>query len=78
MVDVVVNHFGWEGSSSDVDYSTYNPFNDPSHFHNFCQISNDDYGNNQTAVEVVSPSVQATQRNSLILHSAGWVTPTSN
>ena len=53
MVDVVVNHFAWEGSYTDVDYSSYNPFNDSSYFHSFCQVSNDDYSNNQTAVEDV-------------------------
>lgn len=54
MVDVVVNHFGWAGSPSEVDYSAYNPFNDSSYFHDFCQITADDYNDNQTAVEMVS------------------------
>ena len=54
MVDVVVNHFAWGGDYQGVNYSSYNPFNESSYFHSFCQIANDDYGTNQTAVEVVS------------------------
>lgn len=45
MVDVVVNHFG---SSDEVDYSSYTPFNDGSYFHSEDFIT--DY-NNQTLVE---------------------------
>ncbi|KAG9237933.1 glycoside hydrolase family 13 protein [Amylocarpus encephaloides] len=33
MVDVVANHFGYDGSAYDVDYSTLNPFNQREHFH---------------------------------------------
>lgn len=39
MVDVVVNHFGFGGSSTAVDYSQYNPFNDASFFHSYCDIT---------------------------------------
>ena len=51
MVDVVANHFAWPGNYSMVDYATYAPFNDSSYFHKYCAITNDDYSNNQTAVE---------------------------
>jgi len=50
MVDVVVNHMGWDGSSQNVDYSTFRPFNDKKYFHNICWINDYD---NQTEVENV-------------------------
>lgn len=48
MVDVVPNHFGWNGSSDTVNYSQLHPFNDQKYFHQFCSIV--DYGN-QASVE---------------------------
>ncbi|KAI7151846.1 alpha-amylase, partial [Hortaea werneckii] len=43
MVDVVVNHNGWNGSPDTVDYSSFNPFNDKSQYHTpYCPI---DYSN---------------------------------
>ncbi|EON63338.1 hypothetical protein W97_02565 [Coniosporium apollinis CBS 100218] len=47
MVDVVVNHMGWPGSFSSVDYSKFNPFNQQRYFHPYCTP---DY-NNQSSVE---------------------------
>ena len=49
MVDIVVNHNGWAGDSSSVDYSTFRPFNDQSLYHTYCPIT--DY-NNQTQKEL--------------------------
>ncbi|KAL9108899.1 MAG: hypothetical protein Q9227_006430 [Pyrenula ochraceoflavens] len=49
MVDIVVNHFGWQGNSSSVDYSKYAPFNKQSYFHSFCQITQTDYDNDDQA-----------------------------
>ena len=48
MVDVVANHVGLVGT----DYSQIQPFNDPSHYHDYCVISGDDFANNQNRVEV--------------------------
>lgn len=48
MVDVVVNHNGFDGAGTAVDYSVFSPFNHQSYYHNFCEISN---YNNQTNVE---------------------------
>ncbi|GES59433.1 alpha-amylase A type-1/2 [Aspergillus terreus] len=48
MVDVVANHYGWDGAGSSVDYSVFNPFNSQDYFHSFCLIENYD---NQTQVE---------------------------
>ena len=45
MVDVVVNHFGWNGAPSSVDYSDFNPFNEESYFHPYCAINYDDMDN---------------------------------
>ncbi|KAK4996110.1 Alpha-amylase A type-3 [Elasticomyces elasticus] len=47
MVDIVVNHNGWDGSSSSVNYGSFNPFNSASYYHQYCTI---DY-NNQTSIE---------------------------
>ncbi|KAK3677472.1 hypothetical protein LTR37_021527 [Vermiconidia calcicola] len=38
MVDVVVNHNGWNGAPRTVDYSAYNPFNKKSYYHPHCTI----------------------------------------
>lgn len=48
MVDVVTNHFAYDGCGTCVDYSIFNPFNSSSYFHPFCLI---DY-NNETSVVV--------------------------
>jgi len=50
MVDVVANHVGLVGTN----YSQISPFNDPSHYHDYCIISNDDFAHNQYRVEVIS------------------------
>ena len=72
--DVVVNHFGWPGTYDTVNYSSYDPFNDSSYFHPFCQVVPDDYINNQTAVENVGTRLnrmEQTKTNSRD-KSAGW------
>lgn len=43
MVDVVANHFGAPGPAESIDYSTLNPLNSQSFFHETCWISNEDY-----------------------------------
>ncbi|OIW34382.1 glycoside hydrolase family 13 protein [Coniochaeta ligniaria NRRL 30616] len=47
MLDVVTNHFAYNGCGTCVDYSIFNPFNEQSYFHPFCLI---DYSN-QTSIE---------------------------
>lgn len=42
MLDVVTNHFAYEGCGTCVDYSIFVPFNSQSYFHDFCLI---DYNN---------------------------------
>lgn len=49
MVDVVGNHVGMVGT----DYSQIYPFNDPSHYHDYCVINGEDFANNQYRVEVI-------------------------
>ena len=39
MVDVVVNHFGWAGAGTSVDYTHLNPFNEEKYFHSYCEVS---------------------------------------
>ena len=41
MVDVVANHMG----NTDTDYHHNNPFNDASHYHPWCEISDADFAN---------------------------------
>ncbi|EME45676.1 glycoside hydrolase family 13 protein [Dothistroma septosporum NZE10] len=48
MLDLVVNHMGYAGAGSDVDYSIFNPFNDRKYFHDYCRVDGD---NNQTNIE---------------------------
>ncbi|KAK5133489.1 hypothetical protein LTR08_007626 [Meristemomyces frigidus] len=45
MVDVVVNHNGWSGASTTVDYTQFNPFNAESHYHPYCTIDYTDTAN---------------------------------
>lgn len=40
MVDVVGNHMG----NTDQNYGQNNPFNSPEHFHDYCIISDQDFG----------------------------------
>ncbi|KAI9684981.1 MAG: hypothetical protein M1820_010854 [Bogoriella megaspora] len=47
MVDVVVNHCGWIGDDSSVDFSKFAPLNKESDYHPYCST---DYSN-QTSVE---------------------------
>ena len=47
MIDIVVNHFGYNGAPDSVDYSTFTPFNSKSYFHDYCTI---DYSNTGNAV----------------------------
>lgn len=42
MVDVVVNHNGYNGAPSTVDYSDFYPFNQQSDYHPYCAV---DYSN---------------------------------
>ena len=53
MVDIVANHVGLVGT----DFQQITPFNDAAHYHDWCNISGDDFHNNQNRVEVkeISP-----------------------
>jgi len=50
MVDIVANHVGLVGT----DFKQIYPFNDASHYHDYCVISGDDFAHNQYRVEVYS------------------------
>jgi len=39
MVDVVPNHFAYDGTAETTDYTTFYPFNNRSYFHDVCFIS---------------------------------------
>ncbi|KAL8786566.1 MAG: hypothetical protein Q9213_002703 [Squamulea squamosa] len=51
MIDIVVNHYGWAGNGSTVEYRKMYPFTDRDYFHRYCKITSQDYLSNQTAVE---------------------------
>lgn len=48
MVDVVVNHNAWNGNTSSLDYSIFNPFNKQEYYHPLSWITD---WSNQTNVE---------------------------
>lgn len=48
MIDVVANHVGAVGT----DYSSIVPFNSAEHYHDYCDINQDDFTGNQWRVEV--------------------------
>ncbi|KAH0378125.1 alpha-amylase, partial [Aureobasidium melanogenum] len=48
MVDVVVNHNGWNGNASSVNYSMFKPFDNVEYYHSFCNV---DYSNNTSIQE---------------------------
>jgi alpha-amylase len=48
MLDVVVNHNGWNGSIASTDYSKFHPFNEKKYYHPYCPIVD---WSNQTQVE---------------------------
>ncbi|KAI9691345.1 MAG: hypothetical protein M1820_009724 [Bogoriella megaspora] len=39
MVDVVVNHFGWYGRETQIQYNELVPFDDPKYYHPYCLVS---------------------------------------
>ncbi|KAF2726302.1 glycoside hydrolase family 13 protein [Polychaeton citri CBS 116435] len=47
MVDIVVNHNGWIGSHTDIDWTTFYPFSSESDYHSYCLI---DY-NDETSIK---------------------------
>lgn len=47
MVDVVVNHFGFNGAPDEVDYTLFSPFNSSSDFHPYCAIDFSDIADSQ-------------------------------
>lgn len=49
MVDVVANHSGYPVNKG--DYTGFNPFNKPEHYHKYCDITGDDFQHNQWRVE---------------------------
>jgi alpha-amylase len=56
MVDIVINHNGWPGPHESVDFSVFNPFNQPSDYNlPYCAI---DYSNLTENVSVDGQSVR--------------------
>lgn len=51
MLDVVTNHFAFNGAGSSVDYSIFTPFNSASYFHSFCLINYNSITSIQTCWE---------------------------
>lgn len=45
MVDIVVNHNGWNGPPDSIDYSKFNPFNKKEYYNTpYCEIDYNDLG----------------------------------
>ncbi|MCJ1230078.1 hypothetical protein MMC12_006749 [Toensbergia leucococca] len=51
MIDLVTNHFGAIGNASLIDYSTTNPFNKQSQFHDICFITYDTPATSEALVD---------------------------
>lgn len=62
MVDVVVNHFAWAGNGTEVDYSTFVPFNDERYFHPFKLLTEDNSGDVEASMTVSKPDRSLRQR----------------
>ncbi|KAK5123434.1 hypothetical protein LTR08_006449 [Meristemomyces frigidus] len=45
MVDIVVNHNGWNGAPTTIDYTQFYPFNKQSQYHPYCSINYADTAN---------------------------------
>ncbi|QIX00198.1 hypothetical protein AMS68_005715 [Peltaster fructicola] len=45
MLDVVINHVGWNGAPNTVNYTAFNPFSSPSQYHTYCPINYTDTAN---------------------------------
>lgn len=52
MIDLVVNHFAWAGNGTEVDYSTFEPFNNEQYFHPFKLLTEDTSGDIEAAQTV--------------------------
>ena len=52
MVDVVVNHFAWDGPENQINYSDLNPFNDQKYYHPYCLIEDDTNANDTILQDV--------------------------
>lgn len=76
MLDVVTNHFAWDGCSSCVDYSIFDPFNSKSYFHDPCSIN---YDNNTSILvcwegdEVVSLPDLRTEDSDVLNTFNSWI-----
>ncbi|KAM0708328.1 hypothetical protein Q7P35_004979 [Cladosporium inversicolor] len=52
MVDIVVNHNGWNGPPDSVDYSKFNPFNKKEYYNTpYCEIDYNDLGDTAQLTE---------------------------
>ena len=52
MVDIVVNHNGWNGPPDSVDYSKFNPFNKKEYYNTpYCEIDYNDLGDTVSVPE---------------------------
>ena len=61
MVDVVVNHFAWDGPYKRINYSQFDPFNEEKYFHPFCLIEDHTDANDTIIQNVSRPLATGTQ-----------------
>lgn len=76
MLDVVTNHYAYNGCGDCVDYSIFNPFNSKSYFHDFCLINYDNLDTYQNCWEgdnIVSLPDLRTEDSSVYTVWQDWV-----
>ena len=78
MVDVIANDFAWPGDQNSVDYSTLVPFNESYFYHPYCQITDEDYIEDQYAVETVGTPLCETSIRLMLRDSAGLAIRTTS
>ena len=75
MVDIVVNHNGWNGPPDSVDYSKFNPFNKKEYYNTpYCEIDYNDLGD--TVSSLLIPCSRITTESDNIIGTTnrmlGW------
>jgi hypothetical protein len=76
MVDVVINHFAWNGDVDSIQHGALTPFDQQSDYHSYCAI---DYSNiaNQVSLELNSAIFNMPMLTLYGRHrskTAGWAT----
>lgn len=71
MIDVVTNNMAYAGAGSDVDFSSFTPFNKKEYFHDLCQVTNYSDPQNAQEVRLLVPECSPITYNSTVLAGPG-------